>query len=72
MSEKTSLEKSHSKSSNAKLTIVCILGIFFFGALWAGLLGNPFITTDTIRWIIIAVGGAGSLLTIVLLAMFKR
>ena len=34
---KTSLQKSHSKASNFKLTLICFLTILFFGALWCGL-----------------------------------
>lgn len=35
---KTSLEKSHSKYSNFKLTLLCILGIVFINFLWIGLI----------------------------------
>ncbi len=34
----TSLEKSHSKYSNFKLTFLCILGILFINLLWIGLI----------------------------------
>ncbi|MCR4898608.1 MAG: hypothetical protein K5892_05210 [Acholeplasmatales bacterium] len=35
---KTSLEKSHSKVSNFKLTMLCVLAAFFFNLAWIGLL----------------------------------
>ena len=34
----TSLEKSHSKSSNAKLTLICFLLSLSFAGVWLGLL----------------------------------
>ena len=42
MDEKTSLEKSHNKVSNFKLTILCFLALLFVSALWlgVGLIGN--------------------------------
>lgn len=72
MRHKTSLEKSHSKSSNAKLTLACVLGAIFFGLLWLGLLGGSLFWSQTIRWIVVGIGGVGCLLTIALLAVFKR
>ena len=33
---KTSLQKSHSKVSNFKLTILCLLTALFSSAIWAG------------------------------------
>ena len=35
---RASLEKSHSKYSNFKLTLLCILGIIFVNLLWIGLI----------------------------------
>ena len=37
MKEKTSLEKSHSKVSNFKLTMIAFLGAVGIAALWIGL-----------------------------------
>ena len=34
---KTSLEKSHSKSSNFVLTCICLIGIIAFGLIFIGL-----------------------------------
>lgn len=34
MKNNTSLAKSHSKSSNAKLTLLCLFSIVCFSALW--------------------------------------
>ncbi len=35
--EKTSIEKSHSKSSNASLTLLCLFTLISFCAIWVGL-----------------------------------
>lgn len=35
---KTNLEKSHSKVSNFKLTILCVLSALFFNLIWIGIL----------------------------------
>ena len=37
------LEKSHSKVSNAKLTLICLGLSLFFGSFWAGLILTAFI-----------------------------
>lgn len=38
MSSKTSLEKSHSKASNAKLTFMCLIASISVSALWVGVM----------------------------------
>lgn len=37
MNENESLKKSHSKSSNAKLTLLCFITILAFSILWIGI-----------------------------------
>lgn len=37
MAEKTSLEKSHSKASNAKLTLICFIAALAVSCLWVGI-----------------------------------
>ena len=68
---KTSLQKSHSKASNFKLTLICFLTILFFGALWCGL---ALIKGDlkTFGILLTCAGGAGTLLCLVLLNAFSR
>ena len=67
---KTDLEKSHSKVSNFKLTILCLLTIVFFAVLWYGLITlNMHRTTALVLTI---VGGAGTLGCICLLNAFSR
>ena len=68
---KTSLEKSHSKASNFKLTLICFLTILFFALLWVGL---SMLKGDLKTFGIIATcaGGAGTLLCLVLLNAFSR
>ncbi|MBR3617402.1 MAG: hypothetical protein IKN46_01865 [Acholeplasmatales bacterium] len=44
---KTSLEKSHSKTSNFKLTMICLIGIIGFNLIFVGLVlfnYNPILT----------------------------
>lgn len=67
---KTSLEKSHSKASNAKLTLICFLTILFFGILWAGLV---LLNVEKTFGIILTIaGGAGTVLCYLLLNAFSR
>ena len=68
---KTSLEKSHSKASNFKLTCICFLTILFFGLLWCGLVllkGDQ----KTFGLVLTIVGGIGTLGCICLLNAFSR
>lgn len=72
MAEKTSLEKSHSKLSNFKLTMICFLSILCVSAFWVGLglLGN-----EAYRIFGIVLAGAGlvlSLFFMVLIGKFTR
>lgn len=67
---KTSLEKSHSKASNAKLTLICFLTILFFGILWAGLVLLK--QEKTFGIILTCAGGIGTVLCYLLLNAFSR
>ena len=67
---KTSLEKSHSKASNAKLTLICFLTILFFGILWAGLVLLK--VEKTFGLILTIAGGVGTVLCYLLLNAFSR
>lgn len=73
MSEKTSLQKSHSKSSNFKLTLLCIFTIIFFSLCLCML---SLIKSDTVNHraavIASAVSGALAFLGFVRLISFKR
>lgn len=67
---KTSLEKSHSKASNAKLTLICFLTVLFFGILWAGLVLLK--QEKTFGIILTCAGGIGTILCYLLLNAFSR
>lgn len=72
MSEKTSLEKSHSKVSNFKLTLICFFAALAISVFWVGLalLGNEAYRTFGI--IASASGLVVSLLFIILIGKFTR
>lgn len=66
----TSLQKSHSKASNAKLTFICILAAICFTALWVGIvLLNKYLTIGLITTISSAVLLLGSF---ILISKFSR
>ena len=67
---KTSLEKSHSKASNAKLTLICFLTILFFAVLWCGLVLIK--QEKTFGIILTCAGGIGTILCFLLLNAFSR
>lgn len=76
---KTSLERSHSKASNFKLTLICLLGAIGFAILFIGisLLNNNTvfinnITFATLAIILLIAGGALSLLSFILIRIFAR
>ena len=71
MKEKTSLEKSHSKVSNFKLTMIAFLGAVGIAALWIGL---AIIKMDILYIAIpmIAGGACLSFLSFVLVGKFTR
>ena len=68
---KTSLEKSHSKASNFKLTMICFILALSVAAVWAGL---SLVNTEyqTLGIIISSVGGATALLFFILIGKFTR
>ena len=67
---KTNLQKSHSKVSNFKLTLICFLTILFFGILWAGLVLLK--QEKTFGIILTSIGGVGTVLCYLLLNAFSR
>ncbi|MCQ2742945.1 MAG: hypothetical protein MJ239_06635 [Bacilli bacterium] len=69
--EKTSLEKSHSKSSNAKLTFLCFLASIFSSSFVAGLaIFNG--TFDTRGYIALGVSAASLLLSLLFIRALKN
>lgn len=70
---KTDLEKSHSKLSNFKLTLICYILAHGIAILWIGLALLKFDKIDEIiRYVILAVGGIFTLLGIILVNAFSR
>ena len=67
---KTDLQKSHSKASNFKLTLICFLTIIFFAILWAGLVLLK--VEKTFGIVLTAIGGIGTVLCFLLLNAFSR
>ena len=67
---KTSLQKSHSKASNFKLTLICFLTILFFALLWCGLVLLK--QEKTFGIILTCAGGVGTVLCFLLLNAFSR
>ena len=69
MAEKTSLEKSHSKVSNFKLTMICFFAALAVSAFWVGLglLGN-----DALRIFGIILSASGLVLTILFLMIIGK
>lgn len=74
MGNKTSLAKSHSKASNAKLTFICFLAAVFFAALWIGLglVVKEIEALMIIGYICLGVGAVGCILTFFLISKFTR
>lgn len=67
---KTDLQKSHSKASNFKLTLLCILTIAFFAVLWYGLIQLKIF--ETFALVVTIIGAVGTVLCLVLLNAFSR
>ena len=67
---KTSLQKSHSKVSNLKLTFICFLTILFFAILWCGLVLLK--QEKTFGIILTCAGGIGTVCCYLLLNAFSR
>ncbi|MBR4496417.1 MAG: hypothetical protein IKP12_04735 [Acholeplasmatales bacterium] len=73
MAQKTSLQKSHSKASNAKLTLLCLLTAIVSTCIWAGLAVIAFMPNIYYIGIVIAiVSFVLSILCINLLGKFTR
>lgn len=66
---KTSLEKSHSKWSNFKLTMLCTLASLFSFAFWLVLAMRDKIAKDYVFYILIA---ACALLVILFMSLFSK
>lgn len=67
---KTDLQKSHSKVSNFKLTLICLILAIGFGALWVGIgLINDY---EKLGYTVAACGGVATLLGVVLVNKFSR
>lgn len=73
MDENESLKKSHSKSSNAKLTLLCFITILAFSILWVGI---ALLLTEkcpfTLSLVITIVSGVVTLLGLIGFSRFKR
>lgn len=67
-----SLEKSHSKVSNFKLTMICILLTICASAIWLGVSLLLNMDNKTLGSIILASGGVGTLLFMFLIGRFTR
>ena len=72
MAEKTSLEKSHSKASNAKLTFICFIAALAVSMLWVGiaLFGSEAYRIFGI--ILASLGAVLTLLSLFLISKFTR
>ena len=70
MKEKTSLEKSHSKLSNTKLTLICLFACILEAVLWSGV--GVIIKFQALGIILIVVGVVLAIPTILLTKNFKR
>lgn len=70
---KTSLERSHSKVSNAKLTFVCFMLALFVGMFFAGLGLMPLnLIEHTLALALVILGVVGVIFFLTSLMMFKR
>ena len=67
---KTSLEKSHSKASNFKLTMICLLAAISFSLIFVGIaIINKY---KTLGIILAAAGGVMTILSYLLISRFTR
>lgn len=67
-----SLEKSHSKSSNFKLTLICMMLTIFASAIWVGVSLLLNMDSKVLGSIVLAIGGVGTLLFMWLVGKFTR
>lgn len=68
----TSLEKSHSKASNFKLTMICFCLTLAISSLWVGLSMTLNLENKTLGIILLSLGGVGTLLSMFLIGRFTR
>lgn len=67
---KTSLERSHSKLSNFKLTLLCLLAIISFNLIFVGIALYNF--NSLLSLIVSITGGAIAFLMFILITAFTR
>jgi len=67
---KSSLERSHSKVSNFKLTLMCLIGIIGFNLLFVGLILYQY--NKIFTFVISGVGVLLSLFSLILINKFTR
>lgn len=67
-----SLEKSHSKSSNFKLTMICLMLTIFASIVWVGVALILNMDSKVLGSIVLGAGGVGTLLFMWLVGKFTR
>ena len=67
-----SLEKSHSKASNFKLTMICFCLTLAISALWVGLSMTLNLDNKTLGIILLSAGGVFTLLSMFMIGKFTR
>ena len=67
---KSSLQKSHSKASNAKLTLLCLLTAIASIGIWAGV--AIIILLENMLWLGCVVAGASAVLTFILIQLLGK
>ncbi len=68
----TSLQKSHSKASNFKLTMICFCLTIAISALWVGLSMTLNLDNKTLGIILLSAGGVFTLISMFLILKFTR
>ena len=71
MANKTSLQKSHSKWSNFKLTLLCLLTSVSVSVFWGALAMNQRMESGLFYGLLIG-SGVLTILCLLLLSLFKR
>lgn len=69
---KTSLEKSHSKASNFKLTLICFLAALCVSIMWVGLALIGFEAYKVLGIILAICGAVATVLNLFLIGRFTR
>lgn len=67
---KTSLQKSHSKASNFKLTFICFIAAFAISTLWIGI--SVVKAIPTLGYVLIPVSAVTTILSLFLISKFTR